>query len=307
MARSCDALYRPTTRKSLLSTVSDVNSEPSKMRYGGRGGAGSRARKIKPSSSKARTLPQSTSASSPACLKDAPPPVPAIPTTTLAERRGAANLPSPLILQAPSPYNAPDLHTPPLSATTHSTAPDSEYPNTPRTPYFYFDEAFDNSQGAPRPPPNPSGSMTRSLRRLASLSQVLFAKDRSAKAPPPTPALPSPISSGTHDSTPQSTPLTSPSETSFASEWHDAHEEHHDHTDMPETFESSTPHPDPPSTPIVVELPRPEGRVRSTSTVTVKARGRKHTGERKQRPPPPAQGEWNNDINEVIVALRLLK
>ncbi|KAJ6482685.1 hypothetical protein C8R45DRAFT_1215401 [Mycena sanguinolenta] len=286
-----------------MSTLPDGSSQPSKLRYGGRGGAGSRPRSITPSSPKSHSLPQSTSPSSSTSLKGIPPPVPAIPTSSLAGRRGAPNLPAPLVLRALSPHNVPDLNTPPLSATTHtSSTPDSEYLNTPRTPYFYFDEAFDKSHDPQPSSPNTSGSMTRSLRRLASLTQGLFVKDRSLKAPPPTPTLPSPISS-THDSFPP--PLTSPSETSITSEWYEATEGHCD--DTPDTFEASVPHPDPLPAPIIVELPQSGGRGRSASSATVKPRRRKLPDERRQREPPRTQGEWNNDIGEVIVALRLLK
>ncbi|KAJ7256181.1 hypothetical protein B0H12DRAFT_1112719 [Mycena haematopus] len=310
--RSSDSLYRPAIQGASVTTLSDVGSKSSKMRYGGRGGAGSRLRSIPQPSPKGHSLPRSrssnfrtkwTSVSSADVLRDVPPPVPAIPIASFAERRGAANIPSPLVLRASSPIVLDN--TPPLSATTHTSATDGDFPNTPRTPYFYFDEAFDGRcVQSPPPSPSTSGSMRRTLRRLASRTQRLFVKDRSQKTPPPVPALPSPISS-THDRPAPSIPPTSPSETSPTSEWFDAPEVH---PATPETCSSPepplVPEPDPLSAPIVVELP---GRVRSASSATVKAPGCKPTGERKHRERRRTRGEWNNEMGEVIVALRLLK
>ncbi|KAF8151842.1 hypothetical protein K438DRAFT_1988140 [Mycena galopus ATCC 62051] len=326
-------LYRPTTKESSISigssnsTLSDVGSQPSMMRYGGRGGAGSRFRVIPQPPPQGSSIPQSHSqpsnfktkwrpVSSVDFVDDVPPPVPTIPASSLAGRRGAANILSPLVLCASSPQIVPSLNTPPLSATTpSSSATESEFPNTPRTPYFYFDEAFEAPRAqSPLPSPNTSGSMSRSLRRLASRTQEFFLKDRSLKAPPPSPALPSPISSTYEGSTissgsTRSMSLSSPSETSLTSEWYDAPESY-DNPIEPSiaiTPEPSISHPSPP-VPIVIDLPRPGGgRARSASSVTVKAR-HKHTGERERKQREPrTRGDWNNDMGEVIVALRMLK
>ncbi|KAJ7867023.1 hypothetical protein B0H14DRAFT_2732193, partial [Mycena olivaceomarginata] len=267
-------------------------SKSSKMRYGGRGGAGSRPRSISSTPTKCESITRAARATSvsapkrPDAPQDAPPPVPAIPASSLAGRRGAA----PLVLRAPSPQIVP----PHSSATTPSTATDSEFPTTPRTPYFYFDDAFDTPplQVPPPPPPSTPSAMSRSLRRLASRTQELFSKDRFLKAPPPAPTLPMglgqpipfpfpspgpspPSPSPSHDAT---TPLRSPAETSLTSEWYDP----------------------------------PDARARSASSATVKAhahvqkqrRGRhRDRGER-----PRGHGEWNrDDVGEVIVALRMLK
>ncbi|KAJ7922655.1 hypothetical protein B0H13DRAFT_105402 [Mycena leptocephala] len=233
---SPDSLYRTTTRASSGST-SDFGSQPSKMRYGGRGGAGSRPRTLPPRPPIAEgekltpvvsdSLPQSQSANfktkwlnrvaSSDALEDNPP---ATPVSSLAGRRGATNVPPPLILRAASPQIVSGL-TPPLSAlstTSNSTATDSEFSPTPRSPYFYFDEAFDSRHvrgDSPLPSPAASGTMSRSLRRLASRTQEFFSRDPFHKAPPPTPTSP------THGLVPPP-PLTSPSVTSVAtSEWFD--------------------------------------------------------------------------------------
>ncbi|KAJ6564450.1 hypothetical protein B0H19DRAFT_1258896 [Mycena capillaripes] len=304
------SVYRVTTRASLASSTSDPGSQ--KVRYGGRGGAGSRPRTIAPPPIPKRdkvasdSLPQSQSSNfktkwlSRAASSDAlntPSLISDTPTSSLAGRRGTTNIPSPLILRNPS-ESVPDLNTPPLSAmstTTTSTATYSEDALSPRSPYFYFDEAFDSSQSElPVHSPTSPGTMSRSLRRFASRTQGFFSKDPSVKAPPPTPMSPTHV-------TPVFSPLTSPSETSVAtSEWYDPPES--------PTYDPENSHPAPLPAPIVVELPLGgRTRTRSPSVATVKPRARKQKGDRKQREPRP-HGEWNrDDLGEVIAALRMLK
>ncbi|KAJ6513602.1 hypothetical protein C8R47DRAFT_615990 [Mycena vitilis] len=300
--RSSDSLSRVPTRGSLMSNKSDPGPQL-KVRYGGRGGAGSRPRNVvpppiaqdesltkgvsepRPQSSDFKAKWLSRVASSEAL--DAPPPVPAIPTSSLAGRRGALNIPPPLVLRdTPSA----DLATPPLSAmSTTSTMADSQGARTPHSAYFYFDEAFDPSPN--ESPVRTPGSMSRSLGRFASRTKELFSKERFTKAPPPTPASPAPPSQ-----------LTSPSETSVRSEWFDQPEA--PALPAPASAAASP-------TPIVVELPLSGGgRTRSASVATVKARPRtprKQKGDRRARE-PRTQGDWNReDMGEVIVALRMLK
>ncbi|KAJ7038430.1 hypothetical protein C8F04DRAFT_361432 [Mycena alexandri] len=332
-----DSLYRAPTRASFCSSESTAaDSQPKKMRYGGRGGAGSRARDIRvPRSSPppivengqytfASIQPESQTSdltaiwvrqsASPGDSCNVPTetaPRPAIPTSSLAGRRGANKILAPLILSAPASQTVPTLNTPlsAMSTTTSSTATDSEFAPTPRSPYFYFDDAFDSrSVAAERPLPShtSSSSISRSLKRLASRTQGL--RDLFLKPPsmPPTPTSPThPASSSQLSVAPPVPPLPSASRpSSQASQASGVSSEWYDPPESPTLPEPS----DLPSSPIVIELPH---RARSASVVTVKGptRALKHKGDRKRkhREQPRAHGEWNrDDLAEVIVSLRML-
>ncbi|KAJ6527908.1 hypothetical protein DFH09DRAFT_1186438 [Mycena vulgaris] len=333
---SSNSLYRTSTKASSIATQSTLDNGPQspKLRYGGRGGAGSRPRTYAPivkddqlgrvTSANVPQLQASSSNFKAAWLRrtassdaatDIPtlttpvPSVPAIPVSALAGRRGTINMPAPLILREPPSRPVPEIQTPPLSAastatTSTTTTTDSQFPLTPRSPYFYFDDPFDSpgvASESPLPSPLPSstvsGSMSRSLRRLASRTQIFFSKDLFLKAPKmsQTPTSPTFATSPTFQPSPSPTPLASSSRTSVVtSEWFD-------------TPEPATP-PEPPvsrvdpdlAPPLTDDFPR---RDRSPSEATVKPQRRK-----KKRREPRVQGDWNrNDMGEVIVGLRMLK
>ncbi|KAJ7689331.1 hypothetical protein B0H17DRAFT_1331845 [Mycena rosella] len=360
--RSSDSLYRTPTRASSIFTQSS-SDDSAKFRYGGRGGAGSRARSHVPpmpplplnddlervtianppesQSSNFRSKWLNRVASSDGVAPDHPTPAPLIPTIAL--RRGTISIPKPLILRDTPSHADPGIQTPPLSAvSTLATGTDSEFPRTPRSPYFYFDDPFDNLPSAsesPLPSPSaPSGSMSRSLRRLASRTQQLFSKDIFLKAPPvpPTPSSPtfqypmppSPSSLMSHTAPPlpsSPTPPASSSRTSVVtSEWYDPPEyagppEYARPASLLELKPEPEPEPEPEPAPpppvvaqpesdhqaFVVDLPVSGGRTRSASEATVKS---KSTGRRKKRREPRTHGEWNRgEMGEVIVGLRMLK
>ncbi|KAJ7176903.1 hypothetical protein C8R46DRAFT_1213474 [Mycena filopes] len=325
-----------------------------KMRYGGRGGAGSRARTIvRPAPTPIvgqytfATIPESQTtnftanwvrqtASPPTSPRESSdtlpdtPPVADIPSSSLAGRRGAAKIPAPLII-APASGTVPTPLSSATSSTSTSTATDSDFTPTPRSPYFYFDEAFDSrSIGAGLPLPSPTASTTttstsssnsksfsRSIRRLASRTQVLkelFLRPPSTPPTPTSPTSPSPALAALP--VPPLPPLPTltlrpPSQVSQASEWYDT----------PESPTSTDPAPSAPSTAllapvsdaIVIALDLP-GRRRSASVATVKDRKHthKHRGERERERErrhhgPREQGNWNrDDLREVIVGLRML-
>ncbi|KAJ7437463.1 hypothetical protein B0H11DRAFT_1935930 [Mycena galericulata] len=332
-----DSLYRTSTGATSLSTQSpsdaDLGLPPTKLRFGGRGGAGSRPRsppitKHKPAIG-ASTVPLNSAMK---WLKRTPSneveaAMPAA-SSLAGRRRGSTNVPAPLVL-LPS-HVVPDLNTPPLSATstsTHSTATDSEFSRTlctPRSPYFYFDEPLDSPRVSTESPfPSPTNGLSRSLRRLASRTQVIFSKE--LLKPPPMPMPPTPNSPTSRAPLlPSSPPLILPPQITAASEWYDPPEDPElgepacpsplpllDSVSLPAPLE---PAPAPPPTPIVIVLPTSGGRTRSASEVTVKPHSRrKHRekGERKQREAreqPCTHGGWNrSDMGEVIVGLRMLK
>ncbi|KAK7051977.1 hypothetical protein R3P38DRAFT_3594131 [Favolaschia claudopus] len=330
--RNTGSLYRTTTKESSVSSNAD---QQSKIRYGGRGGAASRPRLIPPAAPIVETvtkagnfnLPESQAANfkskwlqrAPSvdglriasANAEAPPPVPDMPPQlSIAGRRGTARIPVPIVVP-PAPVRQPPPSvntTPPLSA-SHSSTPDGE---TPRTPYFYFDDAFDASSRvqSPLPSPRSPSAMSRSLRRIASRTQEFFTKTRSRalRVPPSTPVLPdlpSSSSSSVRDEEARSSSShshsPSPSRTSLTSEWYDSS----DVPPSPEPFLADPNRPRTPSIPIIVALsPASGGRARSASSATVKMRRHKH----KEKALPRNAGDWNrDDMGEVIVALRMLK
>ncbi|KAK7023236.1 hypothetical protein R3P38DRAFT_3270755 [Favolaschia claudopus] len=330
--RNSDSLYRTTSKGSSVSIFVGTDQQ-SKIRYGGRGGAASRPRLIPPAApivetvTKARNfnLPESQAANfkskwlqrAPSvdglriasANAEAPPPVPDMPPQlSIAGRRGTARIPGPIVVP-PTPIQQPHPSvstTPPLSA-SHSSTPDGE---TPRTPYFYFDDAFDASSRvqSPLPSPRSPSTMSRSLRRIASRTQEFFTKTRSRalRVPPSTPVLPdlpSSSSSSVRDEATRSSSShsPSPSRASLTSEWYDSS----DVPPSPEPFLADPNRPRTPSIPIIVALsPTPGGRARSASSATVKVRRHKH----KEKALPRNAGDWNrDDMGEVIVALRMLK
>ncbi|KAJ7182995.1 hypothetical protein C8R43DRAFT_18246 [Mycena crocata] len=208
--RSFDSgsLYRAPTNVSSFGAQS-TSDPPQKIRYGGRGGAGSRARSMtlkspivagstvslvrvaesQAANFKAKWLKRSAAEpSDPSNSSDDIPPVPAMPSnlSSLAGRRGAINVPSPLILRDPPSRPVPGIKTPSTAASTasNSTGTESDVPCTPRSPYFYFDEPLESPSvraESPLPSPSATSSISRSLRRFASRTLL---KDLFVKAPP---------------------------------------------------------------------------------------------------------------------------
>ncbi|KAJ7289788.1 hypothetical protein C8J57DRAFT_1706469 [Mycena rebaudengoi] len=305
---------------------SSIGSE--KFRYSGRGGAGSRPRVV--TNGLELTLGQTlkngishADANLSKCFKRAShsektpavvPPVPTIPPSSLALRRGASNIP-PLVLP-PSPRLPSHMATPPLSSTASSfgtTSTTSEFVSTPHSPYFYFEDppdvpAFHESQS-----PSSPGMLSRSLKRFASRTQLLFLKPPASPLSPSLPPLPHPLPLKLPAPAPPPAPTDSvrcPSQTSLAlsqtsfalSEWYDP--------------------PESPTSPASSELPssgftisaaavNSSTHTRSPSDATLVVPQRRKERVRRHKKPREVtacdEGEWNRDEMEVIVGLRMLR
>ncbi|KAF7297215.1 hypothetical protein MIND_00954600 [Mycena indigotica] len=196
------------------------------------------------------------------------------------------------IIQPPS-FVPPTVSTPPTPASDISTTPsEAELPRMPRTPYFYFDDAFDEpslNESSHPSPTSPPTSISRSFRRIASRTQGLLFKDLTGK---PTP-MPPPAETQTRP-IPMSKSLPPPSDSSSdSSEWPD-----HDQPELPPDTDSTS---DSETTPIHVDLPSLNQPQRVGSQATLHAVPR-------QSARFSAGGRWNRaDVREVIMELRLLK
>ncbi|KAF7307704.1 hypothetical protein MKEN_01130400 [Mycena kentingensis (nom. inval.)] len=319
-----------------LSTPSPSNSttqSPSKLRYGGRGGAGSQARCLSPGSPKGTSTPDKTLVSKLSTLnlkatmprsestRDLPPLPEKSASGTLAKRRGTLT-PAPLVLHNTPPHSpAQPLATPPLTANSTTTASTgASESRTPRTPYFFFDDAFEADAAPPAKSASPTlstsastASFSRSLRRMASRTQEIFRKDlfanlnangKASSSPPP----PLPVAR------PQATmiPAGSCSSSSFdrspspsiTSEWFDEPPSPPWEAQLASGLTKASPR----IPPFVLELSA-DGensdkrsqlqRSRSTSEATIQQAFSKR---------PNSQGKWNRgDVREVIVELRNLR
>nr|GAT59090.1 predicted protein [Mycena chlorophos] len=264
------------TMSSLSSSTNSSENTPTKVRYGGRGGAGSRTRIVSPApKSPAAQLPSLRRTKSvpmlalpPAPTKELPPlPSSEMFSSELAKRRG--NTPAPLNLRRqPSMVSSP-----PLSASSTS----SSASGTPRTPYFYFDEAFEATETPKQDESLVASSLvrksskaafSRSLRGFKSRTQVLLSSSKDLFKPP--------------SSAP---PCLLPVQT---------------------TPESPTHLEDGEADLIMVELPPRRSRNRSASQATVKAAAAAAASTKGDRL-SACSGRWNrSDMREVIKELRML-
>ncbi|KAJ7058104.1 hypothetical protein C8F01DRAFT_307435 [Mycena amicta] len=289
---SCTCGHQPLSRMSTKSSSvgsQSISDASSRVRFTGRGGAGSRARLAAEKSPNNKTPSLLSRESTPNLSMESPESLP-VPTSSLAKRRGTVL--APLVLQQPPTMTPPVTNTPPpLSATSTASSSDIEAARTPRTPYFYFDDAFEATTRPPSSLSSPTPSTTL-FRRIASRTQGLFTKDLSVKQSPLPMAHLSPAAAVPLDPTLPTKPHPSPTlsassnTSSDTSEWFDTPE-------SPTDSDSATP--------IVVELPSLSSRNHPASEATVQA-GTNGKGER------VSGGKWNrDDVREVIMELRRLK
>ncbi|KAF7320987.1 hypothetical protein HMN09_00185600 [Mycena chlorophos] len=309
------------------STASSSENTPTKVRYGGRGGAGSRTRIVSPApKSPAAQLPSLRRTKSvpklalpPAPTKELPPlPSSEMFSSELAKRRGTT--PAPLNLRRqPSMVSSPPLSASSTSSSASTNNADAS--GTPRTPYFYFDEAFEaiETPAAPSLVRKPSkAAFSRSLRGFKSRTQVLLSSSKDLFKPPssaPPCLLPAqttpvlvmdlpPVSPISLEQTQAQVQMTKPQpsptfSTSSSSDESSVHSQWFDPPESPTHLEDGE------ADLIMVELPPRRSRNRSASQATVKAAAAAAStkGDRLSA----CSGRWNrSDMREVIKELRML-